>query len=118
MTTHEPLTFRALDDISLAAERGRLNQGQALAVVANDLGPLMELEQHAQGGLIKLPDYSAWVDFGPLRSFHQALRKTQKTWVCQTWSISLDRFTRSIKQPIHHLVPTPFFAQNKLSQNF
>lgn len=72
-----------LDDIAHAAERGRLGLVSAsLALSADTLGPLIELDQYAANGRLPSPDAAPWLKLNGFQGFFSSLRKKHARWVC------------------------------------
>jgi anti-sigma regulatory factor (Ser/Thr protein kinase) len=84
MTETEPaiLDFRMLDGLAFAAARGRLNEAAIPALTASEIGPLFELSNLADDGLLPAPHVALWLTtnlFGPMLD---AIRHGTREWVC------------------------------------
>jgi anti-sigma regulatory factor (Ser/Thr protein kinase) len=77
-----PFDFNALDGIAFAAERGRLAGRTLSAMVACDLGPVIELTQLAAIGLLPRPERLEALRLDGVRSLYRALIGGQSHWVC------------------------------------
>lgn len=77
------LTFAALDGIAFAAAKGRLNGHVAgPALIAAELGPLLELAQFAAVGLLPPPERTPWLSLDGTASLAAALACGRSAWVC------------------------------------
>jgi hypothetical protein len=75
------LSFTVVDDLAFAAERRKSAAPEKL--VADNIGPLLELRHLACHGLIPGLDDCPWLDLGELSSFCEALSNAhQLKWVC------------------------------------
>lgn len=75
------LDFAMLDGLAFAAERGRL-AGRAPVVVAQDLGPVIEMGQLAKTGLLPAPEQNDWLRLDGLSVLYRAIASGRSHWVC------------------------------------
>lgn len=75
------LDFAALDELALAAERGRLS-GRAPDLIAGDLGPIVELTQLAGMGLLPAPARADWLRLDGLGLLCRTIASGRSQWVC------------------------------------
>ena len=78
-----PLTFTHVDDLAFAAERGRLDRVASTATFsAFNIGPLLELNQLADGGLLPAPNRCSWLSLDGSADFCTALISGRTQWLC------------------------------------
>ena len=93
------LDFDALDGLAFAAERGRLDERAVPEMKAQDIGPVVELAQHAETRLLSPPRAARWLALDSLNGLVQALQDGARRWVCpRTRRMGLFRITPS---PLH-----------------
>jgi hypothetical protein len=74
--------FTELDGLAFAAERGRFN-GRALPrMSAQNLGPIVELAQLAEMGLLPAPEKAEWLALDGFEVLYRALLTGRSQWVC------------------------------------
>lgn len=74
--------FTILDDLAFAMERKKeceLTSGQ---MVAQELGPVIELGQLSASGLLPSPDQATWLKLDSLGALYNALLRNQSQWLC------------------------------------
>lgn len=74
--------FRTLDDIAFAAERGRLDEQVPPDRKAQDIGPILELFQLAEGKSLTSPRFARWLDLDCLRPFIERIEDGSRMWTC------------------------------------
>jgi anti-sigma regulatory factor (Ser/Thr protein kinase) len=76
-----PLDFAALDGLAFAAERRRLS-GPVPDLVAQDLGPVIELYLLATADLLPAPERAPWLRLDGLGPLYRAIVGGRPQWVC------------------------------------
>jgi hypothetical protein len=76
----QPLTFAALDGIAFAADRGRLT-ALTLNHVATDLGPIVEMIQLAQAGLLPMPLSATWLRLDGTEKLFRHAASSEDRWI-------------------------------------
>lgn len=76
------LTFAQVDDLALAAERGRLVNGipDSIRWVVGDLGPLIELSHLTATRLLPLPETGNWLSLNDMADFYRAMTDGMEQW--------------------------------------
>jgi hypothetical protein len=77
-----PFDFAALDGLAFAAERGRFNGRKLPRMVAQKLGPVVELVQLAVTGLLPTPERAEWLALDGLAVLYRAMLSGRSQWVC------------------------------------
>ncbi|MGO4565885.1 ATP-binding protein [Rhizobium sp. 2YAF20] len=81
-TASPALDFAALDDLAFAAARGRLNGRPLPIMIAREIGPILELAQLSDGGLLPAPSVSPFLSLNGLSPMVQALCTGNTQWIC------------------------------------
>ena len=76
------LNFSSLDELALAAERGRLDDVDLPTFTAHDIGPLFELSRLAARGLLPPVRERSWLTLDGLSPMLEAFRSGSSQWVC------------------------------------
>jgi hypothetical protein len=78
----EQLTFAAVNDLALAAERGRLgNRPASRLFVPTRLGPLIELQHFALAGRLEPLNRNPWIQLGGYTEFDVAFTGRRPQWL-------------------------------------
>lgn len=76
------LTFDALDELALAAERGYLDDYGLPTYRARDVGPVLELSRFVARGLLPPTRSNPWLAMDHLDPLVEAFRNGNVRWVC------------------------------------
>ena len=76
------LNFSSVDDLALAAERGRLDDVELPTFSAHDIGPLFELSRLAASGLLPPAREQSWLIRNSLSTMMEAFHSGISQWVC------------------------------------
>ena len=76
------LDFSSVDDLALAAERGRLDDVDLPTFSARDIGPLFELSRLAASGLLPPARERSWLTWNGLSAMMEAFHSGASQWVC------------------------------------
>ena len=76
------LDFSSIDELALAAERGRLDDVDLPTFTAHDIGPLFELSRLAARGLLPPVRERSWLTLDGLSPMLEAYRTGSSQWVC------------------------------------
>lgn len=83
MTASEILTFRQVDDLAFAAQRGRLNDVPfAHGVSVSELGPICELAHLSSTSRQLSPRKCSWIRLGSLAALFQQIETGRQYWTC------------------------------------
>src|SRR5689334_12019791 len=75
--------FASLDGLAFAAERGRFNGLALPRMAAQGLGPILELAQLADTGLLPAPEKAAWLALDGFEVLYRMLLTGRSQWVWQ-----------------------------------
>jgi hypothetical protein len=79
----QPFDFSIVDDLSLAAERGRLVTSKIYSrYKADEIGPTVEYVQLAKTGAVPDIRLCPWLALGGFQEFVDALLSTTTSWIC------------------------------------
>ena len=76
------LDFSSVDDLALAAERGRLDDVDLPTFSAHDIGPLFELSRLAASGLLPPARERSWLTWNGLSAMMESFHSGISQWVC------------------------------------
>ena len=76
------LDFSSLDDLALAAQRGRLDDIHLPTFSAHDIGPLFELSRLAACGLLPPARERPWLIWDGLSPMKESFRRGSSQWIC------------------------------------
>jgi anti-sigma regulatory factor (Ser/Thr protein kinase) len=74
--------FASLDGLAFAAERGRFNGPALPRMAAQGLGPILELAQLADTGLLPAPEKAEWLALDGFEVLYRMLLTGRSQWVC------------------------------------
>jgi len=74
--------FSVLDDLAFAAIRKKVSGLAPDQMVAQELGPVIELGQLSASGLLPSPDQATWLKLDSLGALYNALLRNQSQWLC------------------------------------
>lgn len=79
---HQPLGFSGVDDLSFAAQRGRLEGRAEIPVfTARELGPFIEYSLLGAARKVPKPKEAKWLNLGELEELYEVLRRGHASWV-------------------------------------
>jgi hypothetical protein len=79
-----PLTFTAVDGIAFASTKARLEPIHAKTFSPANLGPLVELFQLSQDGLLPTLETAQWIVFAQWAEFYNVLKGGNNFWICRS----------------------------------